>query len=297
MKTSEKINEIVAALSKAQGQMSAAKKDSENPGLKNESGKVAKYADLASVWEAIREPLTSNGLAVLQPVGAVQIKSRDLREVKKYDKYAKKEYNVTELIVEASVSITTILTHTSGQFFEETLEMPVLALTPHAIGSAITYGRRYSLAAITGCVQDDDDGNSAGKLDDHKGDEPKPSGKPTKEDKPKGNPPKEDKPKGATPPPEDKPKTNPDGEKTRQLYADIMQLKKNLEMTDDDLKFAIKEVLGVDRLNGQTADKYNELAEFLGNMVIQDKTFREWRNEIEETAKMTDKIELPDFPE
>lgn len=266
MKTSENINELAAALSKAQGQMAAATKEAMNPHFGH------KYADLASVWEACRKPLADNGLAIIQIP--------------------------TSEDGENTVTILTRLLHESGQWLEDSLTLPVTGNTagrPTAqnYGSAITYGRRYSLAAIVGVYQDDDDGNGAsGKTpkDD------KPKGNQQKDDKPKGNPPKDDKPKG-TPPTDKTPKPNPDGDKARQLYADIMQLKKNLEMSDDDLKFAIKEVLGVDRLNGQTVDKYNKLAEFLGAMVEQDKPFIEWRSEIEETVETTNKIEVPDFPE
>ena len=54
------IGKLVMALAKAQGQIKAAPKDSDNPFFKS------KYADLASVWEACREPLAKNGLAVIQ---------------------------------------------------------------------------------------------------------------------------------------------------------------------------------------------------------------------------------------
>ena len=54
MRTSENINELALALSKAQGQMESAKKDSTNPHFRS------KYADLAAVVEAIKKPLTDN---------------------------------------------------------------------------------------------------------------------------------------------------------------------------------------------------------------------------------------------
>ena len=61
MEKSESINELAAALAKAQGQMEGAKKDSENPYFKS------KYADLAAVVKAIRGPFSDNGLLATKP--------------------------------------------------------------------------------------------------------------------------------------------------------------------------------------------------------------------------------------
>src|SRR3989304_9148348 len=60
MNKSEAIGKLAEALSKAQGMMKGAVKDSENPFFKSA------YADLASVWDACREPLSKNGLSVTQ---------------------------------------------------------------------------------------------------------------------------------------------------------------------------------------------------------------------------------------
>lgn len=60
MQHSEQLNELGAALAKAQAAVRGAKKDANNPFFKST------YADLASVWEACREALTSNGLSVVQ---------------------------------------------------------------------------------------------------------------------------------------------------------------------------------------------------------------------------------------
>src|SRR3990172_12431203 len=57
---SQTISELAKALSKAQGEMTGAKKDSENPFFKS------RYADLASVWDACRAALSANGLSVVQ---------------------------------------------------------------------------------------------------------------------------------------------------------------------------------------------------------------------------------------
>lgn len=124
---SASIAALVAALAKAQGEMEAAAKANINPHFKS------KYADLASVWDACRGPLSKNGLAVLQPVSADG----------------------------ASVTVTTILAHSSGEWISESLTMTAQQNTPQGVGSAITYGRRYGLSSMVGIAPDDDDGNAA----------------------------------------------------------------------------------------------------------------------------------------
>lgn len=126
---SEHINEIMTALAKAQGQMQAAITDSSNPHFKS------KYADLASVWDACRDPLSKHGLAITQTL---------------------------DFIGEKQVLITT-LGHTSGQWIKSTIALPIQKNGPHELGSCITYCRRYSLASIVGISPEDDDGNKAQK--------------------------------------------------------------------------------------------------------------------------------------
>ncbi len=130
MVTSQNINELAAALAKAQGEFSAAPKLSKNPHYKSN------YADLASVWSVIRKPLSDNGLSVVQ--GAGKAKEGD------------------------GVAISTLLLHTSGQWIESVLTLNPSKDDPQGYGSAITYGRRYGLAAMVGVVADeDDDANGA----------------------------------------------------------------------------------------------------------------------------------------
>jgi hypothetical protein len=133
MITSESINELAAALAKAQGDISGAKKDSENPHFRS------KYADLASVWDAIRAPFAANGLSVTQFPRLAQPEQSDM------------------LLIE----VETCLMHTSGQFMRDTLRMPVGKPDAHGVGSALTYARRYALSAITGVAPEDDDANGA----------------------------------------------------------------------------------------------------------------------------------------
>ena len=131
MEKSETIKELAIALAKAQSKVKGAIKDSSNPFFKS------KYADLQSVWDAIREPFTSNGLSITQLTG------------------------------EASdgVLIETVLLHASGEWISSRLVMKPVKNDPQGIGSAITYGRRYGLQAIAGVCPEDDDGNRASGQD------------------------------------------------------------------------------------------------------------------------------------
>lgn len=127
MTTSDQIHEIAAALAKAQGQMEGAVKDAANPFFKS------KYADLASVWDACRKPLTDNGLAVVQSPSADGLR----------------------------VSVDTLLTHTSGQWMRGTVSVTAKEDSPQAVGSCITYLRRYALQSFAGVAPEDDDAEAA----------------------------------------------------------------------------------------------------------------------------------------
>lgn len=129
MSQSESIAALAAALAKAQSQMGHASKGSVNPHFKN------RYADLANVLDAVREPLAANGLAVSQLASAG----------------------------DHGAACTTVLMHSSGEWIASTLELPVSKADAQGFGSALTYARRYSLAAICGIAQDDDDGEGARK--------------------------------------------------------------------------------------------------------------------------------------
>jgi hypothetical protein len=124
---SENIGALAAALAKAQSQISGALKDAANPFFKS------KYADLESVWQACRKPLTDNGLSVTQ----------------------------TSRYTEHGLLLVTTLLHSSGEWISG--EMPVLMKdqSPQAQGSGLTYARRYALAALVGIYQTDDDGEAA----------------------------------------------------------------------------------------------------------------------------------------
>ena len=114
------INELAKALSLAQIEMNGAFKDAKNPFFKSN------YADLKQVMQVFQTYYAPKGLAVAQLVSGKCLK--------------------------------TILMHTSGQSISSEGEIPIAKVNdPQAFGSALTYMRRYTLAAIIGCYQTDDD--------------------------------------------------------------------------------------------------------------------------------------------
>lgn len=121
------LKNLAAALCKAQADMEGAKKDAKNPHFNS------KYADLASVWDAIREPLTKNGLSIVQLPRSMQ----------------------------GGVEVETILLHISGESLSSVLAVPASKSDAQGFGSALTYARRYSLMAMVGVAPEDDDGNAA----------------------------------------------------------------------------------------------------------------------------------------
>ena len=131
---SREINELATALAKAQGQIKAALKDSANPFFDST------YAGLQAVWDACRAPLSDNGLSIVQrghstPTGYV---------------------------------MRTTIMHSSGQWMEG--EVPCLTTARETkqnpmqqLGSAITYARRYGLAAMVGVAPEEDEDADEGK--------------------------------------------------------------------------------------------------------------------------------------
>ncbi len=132
MKSSETIVNLAEALCNMQIEIDDAPKDSQAYGYK--------YADLGTVLALIRPVLHAHGLSV------VQIPCND------GDK----------------VGVSTRIMHSSGEWLEDTVTMEVDVAKnlsrAQAAGSVITYCRRYSLAAVTGIAQIDNDAKS--ELDD-----------------------------------------------------------------------------------------------------------------------------------
>jgi hypothetical protein len=124
---SESIKNLATALHKAQGQIKHAVKDSKNPFFKSS------YADLVSVWDAIRDAFQANGLSISQ---------------------------MPDMDGDKPV-LTSILMHQSGEFLESRILLNPAKNDPQGIGSCVSYYRRYALQAIAGVCADDDDGEAA----------------------------------------------------------------------------------------------------------------------------------------
>lgn len=139
---SENIGKLLEALGKAQNEMEGAVEDSSNPFFKS------KYADLTSVWRACRQPLTKNGLSVIQSLH----------------------------VIDNQLTLVSILGHSSGEWLKSYLPIKVPTIEVknrntgeiektirddvQALGSVITYCRRYALSALVGICPIDDDGES-----------------------------------------------------------------------------------------------------------------------------------------
>lgn len=130
MNKSESIKNLAAAMAKAQGEMGGAHKGKENPFYKN------KYADLAAVVEAVKEPFANNGLSYVQ-------------------------FPIEE---NGRIGVETILMHSSGEWLSNSYTVQLSKQDAQGAGSAITYCRRYGLQAVAGIPSEDDDGNAASKI-------------------------------------------------------------------------------------------------------------------------------------
>lgn len=131
--------QIDAALAKMQGQLTATGKGAE--AIARGSKKYA-YSTISDVWDAIRKPLSDNGLSITQ----------------------------TEGYVENWVTLTTTLRHTSGEKIEGV--RPIMTVEgaikdPQSYGSALTYARRYGITAMVGIAPADDDDGLAAKTAAH----------------------------------------------------------------------------------------------------------------------------------
>lgn len=128
IRTSESINDIAAALAKAQAEMENVAKDRENPHFRS------RYATLAGVLDEVRPKLAQQGISIFQaPING--------------------EGN--------NIGVATRLIHSSGQWIESTVFVQPTKFDAQGVGSVLTYLRRYSLMAVAGVGPEDDDGNAA----------------------------------------------------------------------------------------------------------------------------------------
>lgn len=134
MLTSSDLHELATALSLAQGELADAGKNAVNTFFKSPgSPQGSKYADLAEVLQTIRPIASKHGLSFVQGVAYTDGLAR----------------------------VVTRLMHKTGQFLQEELDIPLTKKDAQGLGAALTYGRRYAVAAMFGIAQDDDDGNTA----------------------------------------------------------------------------------------------------------------------------------------
>jgi hypothetical protein len=126
---------IATALVKAQKAFGPALKASINPAFQR-NGKGGRYADLAACIEAVIDALNNNGIALIQ----------------------QNQPHPDGILVE------TVFIHESGETINcGQIFVPASKHDPQGYGSALTYGRRYSLMAACGIAPEDDDGNAASR--------------------------------------------------------------------------------------------------------------------------------------
>lgn len=130
---SDQLDKLFTALAKAQGDL--------GPALTNKFNEFFKhgYADLGACLNAMREPLSKNGLSLVQIPMPVENKL---------------------------VSLKTILGHTSGQFITSTFSVMMAKDTPQEFGLVLTYLRRYAACSMVGVAQEDNDADTQRNISD-----------------------------------------------------------------------------------------------------------------------------------
>ncbi len=124
------LTKIAPALLAAQKEMGNAAKDAKNPFFKSS------YSTLNSVREAVTPALHKHGIVLLQSHGIT--------------------------LGTGQPYVETMLLHESGEFItSQTAIVCKEANNPQALGSAISYARRYGLASMLSIGAEDDDGNFA----------------------------------------------------------------------------------------------------------------------------------------
>lgn len=130
MKSSASIATLAPALVKALAEIGGVAKGKTNPAFKS------KYATLESVIEASKGILASHGIALMQFPSAFS---------------------------GGAMSLDTVLLHESGEWLsgEEAFGVATSKSDPQAVGSALTYARRYAQMAVLNMPAVDDDANAA----------------------------------------------------------------------------------------------------------------------------------------
>lgn len=136
-KTSEKIEEIAAALAKAQAKFPDIPKDKEVTVKMKSGGTYSyKYAELSSIIKATRGPLSENGISFIQTIG----------------KDGEQPMCVTRLM------------HSSGQWYETQYPVIYSEDDMQGVAGGFTFARRYGFTALIGAASEEDtDGNGANR--------------------------------------------------------------------------------------------------------------------------------------
>ncbi len=136
MEHSPEIKELATALATAQGQMGLIALDSHARIESTRTGRTYEYdySSLSAVLAACQKPLADNGLAIIQSPSSVG----------------------------EGLKLTTMILHSSGQWVKDELTLHPVDASPQSVGSAISYGRRYTITAMLRLTSADDDGAEAG---------------------------------------------------------------------------------------------------------------------------------------
>lgn len=153
MKTSDSIEKISAALAKAQGEMSNPAKNREvSVRMKNGDTYKFKYATLDGVLDVVRKPLADAGIALIQTVDHVTVPTETVTDPETGNK--------SQMPTGPALWLATRLM-CAGEYIETSIPVIPESGGMQALGSAITYLRRYAITALLGlAAEEDDDANS-----------------------------------------------------------------------------------------------------------------------------------------
>src|SRR6202048_49357 len=134
-RSSESFAALAAALAKAQAHLVNPEKSltaTIRTGRAGETERSFRYAPLSSGLEIVRKTLSEHEIAVIQTT-AIDQASRML-------------------------NLTTLLAHSSGEWIASHWRVCAVAevATPHRMGAALTYARRYALFTLVGIAGEDD---------------------------------------------------------------------------------------------------------------------------------------------
>lgn len=219
------IAKIAEALSKAQAEVVQPEKN-KTVEVQTKSGHKYKfdYADYSAIVESVRIPLSKNGIAFT---------------------------HLIETDDRGALVLFTRLIHSSGEYLESAYPLP-RSTDPKELGGAITYGKRYCLSAITGCVADDDADAEPKNVTNLKDKEPK-----------KTPPPPAQKPQPQAP--EAPPKTPI---VTPSQLARLFAIANKNGWTNEQIKIFMERYYGIGSTKDLSRGQYDELVD-----IVQKKAF------------------------